>query len=167
MYRIIAADGRQYGPVSADQIRQWIAEGRANAQTQLLAEGATEWKPLGAFPEFASSSAPQAPPSINPVTGSHLRATNSFAIWGMILGILTVVSCCCTCPQILLGVLGLIFSLVGLSQINERPDVYEGRGYAIAGIILSALGLLIALAFILFALAGNTNINFGRHYHHF
>jgi hypothetical protein len=163
MYRIVGADGRQYGPVSADQIRRWIAEGRANPRTQTLAEGAAEWKPLGTIPEFANCFTTQAPPPINPMTGSHLRATNSFAVWGMIFGILAIVCCC---PKLLFGALGLIFSLVGLSQINERPDLYEGRGYAIAGIVLSALGLLIALSLV-FTLAGNPEFNFGRHYHHF
>jgi hypothetical protein len=142
MYRIIGADGRQYGPVNAEQLRRWIAEGRANAQTQILAEGATDWKPLGAFPEFAGHFAAQPPPPINPVTGSHLRATNALATWGMIFGILALVCCC---PKILFGALGLVFSLIGLSQINERPDVYEGRGFAIAGIVLSVLGILFAL----------------------
>ena len=33
MYRIIGGDGREYGPISLDQMRQWIAEGRVNAQT--------------------------------------------------------------------------------------------------------------------------------------
>ncbi|HTR42701.1 MAG TPA: DUF4190 domain-containing protein [Pseudomonadales bacterium] len=164
MYRIIGADGRQYGPISADQIRRWITEGRANAQTRTLAEGAAEWKPLGSFPEFAAYFTPQAPPPINPVTGSHLRTTNSFAIWGMVFGILAIVCCC---PKILFGALGLIFSLVALSQINERPDFYEGRGYAIAGIVLSALGLLFALSSILFALAWHPEFNPGYHYHHF
>jgi len=147
MYKIIGADGRQYGPINADQIRRWIAEGRANAQTQVLAEGGTEWKALGSFPEFAVHFAPQVPPPINPVTGSHLRKTSQFAIWGMILGILALVCCC---PKMLLGGLGLIFSLIGLTQINQHPDVYEGRGFAIAGIVLSALALLIAVLLILF-----------------
>jgi hypothetical protein len=39
MYRIIGAAGRKYGPVSAEQMRQWIAEGRVNAHTMALAEG--------------------------------------------------------------------------------------------------------------------------------
>lgn len=167
MYKIVGADGRQYGPVSADQIRQWIAEGRANAQTQVLTEGAAEWKPLATFPEFTVSSASQAPPAIIPVTSSHLRTTNSFAIWGLVFGILALVSCCCCCPEILFGALGLIFSLVALSQINERPDLYEGRGYAIAGIVLSALGLAIALFSGLFSLASHPQFNFPHHYGHF
>jgi hypothetical protein len=60
MYKIIGADGKEYGPVAADQVRQWIAEGRANAQTQAQAEGATDWKPLSAFAEFAAALGPVA-----------------------------------------------------------------------------------------------------------
>jgi len=55
MYKIIGADQKEYGPVTSDQIRQWIAEGRANAQTLARAEGADELKPLSAFPEFAGA----------------------------------------------------------------------------------------------------------------
>jgi len=54
MFKIIGADGREYGPVSGEQLRQWIAEGRANAQTRVQAEGATEWKSLAETPEFAT-----------------------------------------------------------------------------------------------------------------
>jgi hypothetical protein len=53
MYKIIGADQKEYGPISADQVRVWIAEGRANANTQARLEGATTWQPLSAFPEFA------------------------------------------------------------------------------------------------------------------
>ena len=42
MYRIIGSDGQQYGPVTADQLRQWIAMGRANRQTSTQAEGSTD-----------------------------------------------------------------------------------------------------------------------------
>lgn len=53
MYKIIGADQKEYGPVSAEQLRQWIAEGRVNAQTLVHPEGETEWKPLSSFSEFA------------------------------------------------------------------------------------------------------------------
>jgi hypothetical protein len=54
MYKIIGADQKEYGPVSAEQIRQWVAEGRVNAQTLVRPEGETEWKPLSTFPEFSA-----------------------------------------------------------------------------------------------------------------
>ena len=44
MYRVIGADGKEYGPVSIEQLRQWIADGRVNAQTQVQAAGGAEWK---------------------------------------------------------------------------------------------------------------------------
>ena len=55
MYKIIGADQKEYGPVTSDHIRHWIAEGRVNGQTQARAEGDEEWKPLAAFAEFAGS----------------------------------------------------------------------------------------------------------------
>jgi hypothetical protein len=55
MFKIIGADRKEYGPVSADQVRQWIAEGRANSASLVRPEGATEWQPLSAFPEFAEA----------------------------------------------------------------------------------------------------------------
>ena len=63
-YKLIGADRKEYGPVAAEQLRQWLAEGRVNGQTSVLAEGATEWKPLADYPEFAQALAAQtgAPP---------------------------------------------------------------------------------------------------------
>jgi hypothetical protein len=149
MYRIIGADNRPYGPVFGEQLRQWIAEGRANAQTQTFVEGATEWKPLGTMPEFASHFAPPVPPPISPPFSGRARKTNSYAMTGMIFGILAFVCCC----KFLFGALGIIFSLIGLSQISRHPELYEGRGPAITGLVLSILSLLLALVFILIALA--------------
>jgi hypothetical protein len=63
MYKIIGADQKEYGPVTAEQLRQWLAEGRVNSLTQVRAEGTTEWKALGSIPEFAAAS-PGAPPAM-------------------------------------------------------------------------------------------------------
>ena len=54
MYRIIGADGREYGPIAADQLREWIAEGRANALTRAKVDGTDQWKTLTEFVEHIS-----------------------------------------------------------------------------------------------------------------
>jgi Domain of unknown function (DUF4190) len=69
----------------------------------------------------------------------------------------------CCCLNVPLGTLGLIFSLIGLSQINEFPDVYEGRALAIVGIVLSALALLL---FFLLLMANAANGNFYAPHQH-
>ena len=61
MYKIIGGDGKEYGPVSAEVMRQWIGEGRMNGDTRIMGEGG-EWKTLGESPEFAAALAAQAKP---------------------------------------------------------------------------------------------------------
>jgi len=53
MFTIIGGDGREYGPVSADQIRNWINSGRANLDTQAKVLGSEEWRRLADYAEFA------------------------------------------------------------------------------------------------------------------
>lgn len=142
-YSIIGADGREYGPVSIDQLRQWIHEGRANAETRVRAQGTTQWTTIGALSELSTTASP-APSTITPIAaqGTSLRRTNSMAVTGLIMGILamTIGLCCCGLP---FNVLGLIFSAMALNQIKNSPDLYEGRGIAIAGLVLSILSLLL------------------------
>jgi hypothetical protein len=79
MYKIIGGDQKQYGPVSADEVRAWIAEGRLSAQSLVWAEGAADWRPLGSFPEFADALGAQARPlftqaALPPGTGPAYEA---------------------------------------------------------------------------------------------
>ena len=54
MFTIIGADGKEYGPVTADQIRQWTTENRLTPDMQARPVGATEWQRIRDLPEFAS-----------------------------------------------------------------------------------------------------------------
>ena len=66
---------------------------------------------------------------------------------GLVCGILAWVLFCCCCDGFPFNLLGLIFSLIGLSQINRHPELYEGRGAAIAGLVLSIFSLLLIRLF--------------------
>jgi hypothetical protein len=66
MFTIIGGDGKEYGPVTADQIRAWITAGRANLDTKAKPAGTEDWRRLGDFAEFggtATSSPPALPRS--------------------------------------------------------------------------------------------------------
>jgi len=136
MYKIIGADQREYGPISADQIRQWIREGRANANTLCQAEGTTGWRALSTFPEFGF---PQAAPPLPPQPPVYPTGeTNGNAVTGLIFGILSFV---CPCGSFLTGAVGIIFSCIALSQLSHNTN-QKGKGIAIAGLALSVVGLL-------------------------
>lgn len=127
MYRMIGADGQTYGPVTAEQLHRWIAEGRANWNTLVQAEGTTEWKPLGQVPEFApalkSTPPPLSPPAAafyNPAIAA--RASNKVAagLCGILLGGLGI-------HKFILGynTAGLIMVLVaGLGSIPTCGGAY-------------------------------------------
>jgi uncharacterized RDD family membrane protein YckC len=63
MFTIIGGDGKEYGPVTTEQVRNWIATGRANLDTKAKAAGSEEWRRLGDFAEFGGVS-PELPPLI-------------------------------------------------------------------------------------------------------
>jgi len=52
MFTIIGGDGKEYGPVTAEQIRSWIESRRANLDTKAKALGSEEWRRLGDYAEF-------------------------------------------------------------------------------------------------------------------
>ena len=71
MFSLIGADGREYGPFTAEQIREWIAQGRGNAQSRIRRDSETTWQPLGDVAEFADparavTTAGLPPPTLTP-----------------------------------------------------------------------------------------------------
>jgi len=86
MYKVIGADGRQYGPVTAEELKAWVAAGRANGQTMTQAEGSAEWKPLASYPEFSAAAnvPPYAPPVAPPADLQKSRLVAG--LLGILLG---------------------------------------------------------------------------------
>jgi prepilin-type processing-associated H-X9-DG protein len=137
MYRVLGADGKEYGPVNADLLRQWITEGRANAQTKVKPEGATEWQTLGSVPEFelAFAASPGASPPL-PTTPVEVK-TSAMAITSLVLGVLGFCG--------ITAVVGLILGIVALVKINRSGGRLSGQGLAIAGICVSGFMLLFSI----------------------
>lgn len=69
MFTIIGGDGKEYGPATVEQIRDWIAAGRANLETKAKAAGSDEWRRLGDYVEFTTTAAA-------PATGSASTETS-------------------------------------------------------------------------------------------
>jgi hypothetical protein len=115
MYTIIGGDGKEYGPVSTEQLRQWIAEGRVNAHTQAQVEGGAGWQPLTAFPEFADllgASQPSPVPVVPPLPATPPLRTPAKEISNYLIpSILCTVFCCL--PT---GIAAIVFA----AQVNNR-----------------------------------------------
>lgn len=107
-YKIVGSDQKEYGPVTDEQLRQWVAEGRLNRDSLIQPEGATDWKPLASFPELIPLTAP-APLSAGPAAAVSPEAALSM-INGPANGLLA------TAVLGLLGALaGIVMNVVGVS----------------------------------------------------
>lgn len=158
MYKIIGGDGNEYGPVDLEQIKQWIQDGRAGAQTKVQPEGATEWQTISEVPQLAQLLEPAAsnvtPPAFSPTSGvvTSGQRTNPMALTGMIMGILSLVIVCC-CYGLPFNLLGIVFSLIGLSQIKASPETEGGKGLALAGLICSIASIAAGIILIIVGVA--------------
>lgn len=152
MYRIVGGDSKEYGPVSAERIVEWIAQGRATGASLVKQEDGP-WKPLSTFPEFADPLRTAVPPPLAqgqpapspgaPVYPSPAEA-NNWAIAGLVLSILGVACCCGPLGSIL----GIVFSAIGLTQINQNPQRYTtSTTIAYVGIGLGVLGIVMQIIF--------------------
>ena len=77
-YKIIGGDQKEYGPVTAEELRRWIVEGRLNGQSGVRIEGSNDWRPLATYPEFADALRVQA--GQFPVSGAAVPAA-SVGVW--------------------------------------------------------------------------------------
>ena len=122
MYKIVGGDQKEYGPVSAQQIIDWIRQGRSNGRTLVRFEDGP-WKPLSTFPEFAVelASAPggstppplsSAPPPYSaggyqPGTLVGLPEVKTHLVFSIF-----VMLCCCLVP----GIVALVYSIQAKSK---------------------------------------------------
>ena len=97
-YTIIGGDKKEYGPVSAAEVRQWVAEGRLDGNSLIRQENDTEWRPLSTFLEFAPALPPRStnpPPLTAPARPGMAPESAAAAVKGpavalIVTGILSV-----------------------------------------------------------------------------
>jgi len=142
MYKILGSDQKEYGPVTAEQVHEWIRQRRADAQTMVRTDDASDWKPLGQLPEFASSlnapppvSAPQAAtvPPDNPLS-AVVPYKNPKALIAYYLGIFSLIPCL----GLPLGIAAFILGVLGLKFLKTHPAAH-GKVHAWIGIVLGGL----------------------------
>jgi hypothetical protein len=136
MYKIIGADGKEYGPVSTEQLRQWLTEGRVNNQTRVLAEGGTP---------------PTAPPlssiKFSPSNSDQTAARESVrgpAIFILVLSILNIITSVISC--VWLAYESRFMTALGLpeqtNQIQTNMKIFFSVPATVIGFFLAVACLI-------------------------
>ena len=72
--------------------------------------------------------------------------TNGMAIASLVLGIVSVLTCCCFIG-IIPGILAVVFGFIARSTIDKSMGAQTGKGMALAGIILGFLSIVLTAAY--------------------
>ena len=137
-------NGAKYGPVSAEELRKWVAEGRLQPADYVWCEGMVDWAQYNTIAELNYTGVPQsyvqgaAPPS------------NGMAVAGMVLGIISVPFVCLWPIGLICAIVGLCLSVVGKNRANTTKT---GGGMAVAGIAL-ACATFVLLILLLITVVG-------------
>ena len=140
MYKIIGADGKEYGPITLAQLKQWVAEGRLNQQSKVLPDGATDWTTVAQLPELANAMPPLTPP---PSAMSGADVPNY--LWQSI-----VITLCCCLP---FGIVAIVYAaqvktklsvgdFAGAQESSRKAKMWCWIGF-IVGLITTGIGLVV------------------------
>ena len=132
-YEIIGGDNRAHGPVTGEEIYDWIRQGRADGYSMARVIGSDSWQPLGSFPEF-----------VGPLHGlPWVRTTqpqpkaHSLAIASLVLGIVSIVFY----PLgLFLGIPAVYCGHRARHAIAEQPGEVGGHGLAVGGLVTGYIG---------------------------
>lgn len=68
-YKTRGADGKEYGPVSLNQLSTWLREGRVSPQSEVMRSDMDYWSPAASFTELQGPAPAVQPVSAHATTG--------------------------------------------------------------------------------------------------
>ncbi|HEX8489740.1 MAG TPA: GYF domain-containing protein, partial [Chthoniobacterales bacterium] len=137
---MVRVEGREYGPVDTETLREWKAEGRLIRTNELQSVGQERWIPAGEFPEiFADEIPPPIPPSTSTATGRGLGGilTESFRIFRRGFGPFLALSLATALPSICAQLSAPPTDLASATSLDPR---------AALAVLFSLLMALLSLA---------------------
>lgn len=144
-------NGRQYGPMDVEQLRQWARSGTLKPTDLVWTEGMAEWARADAVPgQFQFAPAPPAvvPPALIPHRGATV----------LIMGILGLVCC------FIFGIIGWAMGSSDLRDMNAGRMDPSGRGLTQAGKICGIISVILAIISIVITLIAMA-CGDGHHYY--
>lgn len=130
-----AVNGEKTGPLDEAKMKELVSSGVINADTLVWTEGMPEWKKASESTLFSEGNIPPLPEKL----GSGLAVTS------MVLGIVSIV----LCLGPLTAIPGLIIGIIALVRIGKRKA--SGMGFAVTGIVTSAIGVFLIGVIAIFA----------------
>jgi len=177
-YYFNSEDGNEYGPITAEEISKWQAQGRMNRESLVRYTNSREWLPLSSFDELATApppapaqeSEPEPAPEPAPsptlfASGQKTKHSQSDFVephrGGLILGLgigglVLSITCCCTLPLpigLLIALPAWVMGSKDMRKMNAGKMDPTGKGNTKGGLICGIIGTIISLLNLLILIA--------------
>ncbi len=134
----VRVQGKDYGPVALEELREWKAEGRLIAENEVRRDNEEDWARADSFPEIFGLVIPPPLPGFSPIHarswGQILRET--FRIYRLGLGRLLLFSLLSAVPM---------FALQWSLPAFKMPDLSPGASHPVAWPTLSPTSIILLL----------------------
>jgi hypothetical protein len=139
-------DDQQKGPVSFAELTQLARSGELQPTDLVWNAGMSQWQPASTFPTLFTT--PSAATGGNPYAPvpDYAPPVNTDAKKQALAGFICSLCGLLPCVGIILGAVGFIMGLQAYNKMNTRNEK-EGRGYAIAAIIIGAWDVLSSIGY--------------------
>lgn len=157
----------QVGPVPDAELRAKIAAGEVTGSDMVWHEGMPDWRPLSAVDELqvaqpaqpaAAGTSPPVPPAVGaspyatpaaPADYAVPPPTSGLAIASFVCGLIGVVTC-----TLITGIPAVICGHMALKAMRDLSKPVGGRGFAVAGLIMGYVSLLLIVGFMVLMFIG-------------
>jgi hypothetical protein len=143
----VVINSQQYGPVSQEELKGWIAQSRVGPNDMVWSDGMPNWVAAGSVAElgFPPTGAPGAPPPIPPAAYQQPHRGGTI----LALGILGFVVC------VICGIIAWVMGNDDLKKMDAGVMDPTGRGMTQAGKILGIISVIFMLVGIVVAIIIN------------
>lgn len=154
LYSVRGADGKDYGPVTLDQLRGWIAEGRLRADGDVRRSDMNYWAAAGTFEELkpfflttlnqplpgAAPIAARNPSAASPLKFAHLKSGASWFYWIAALSLVNSVA----------AFAGVAWRFILGLGVTQFIDALGAQLHGPTALITLGLNVLVTGIFVLF-----------------
>ena len=142
-YKIKGTGGAEYGPVSTEELQQWVAQNRCTRESLVEVDGSGERVPPATLPEVQDTFV--APPAPAPASGEGEGGVSTVIPYKNVPALIAyyVGVFCIICPP-LLCFPAIILGVIGLRRVKENPEV-KGTAHAWIGVLSGSFFLLLSI----------------------
>ena len=149
-YYFKSEDGNEYGPITAEEISDWQAQGRMNSESLVRHSNSRDWMQLSSYPELASDSAPEATSvdsseSLPPQEAHEVPQQQAYAQYeehrGTMILVFGILGIACCFP---FGIAAWVMGNADMQKINAGIMDPEGKGTTNAGKICGIISVALA-----------------------